>query len=61
MSVETKAQLVSFQFCEAELQRVQVQAPVLQTGRLAYSKVLKAALPVMQDSVLVDDKSTPAH
>jgi len=35
LSVEAKAQLVSFQFCEAELQRMQAQAAVLQTGRLA--------------------------
>ena len=35
LSVEAKAQLLSFQFCEAELQRMQAQAAVLQTGRLA--------------------------
>tara|TARA_B110000503_G_scaffold126054_1_gene194268 strand:+ start:1076 stop:1270 length:195 start_codon:yes stop_codon:yes gene_type:complete len=50
LSVEAKAQLVSFQFCEAELQRMQPQAAVLQT-----------ALPVKQDPLLLDYKSTLAH
>jgi hypothetical protein len=61
LSTEAKAQLQSLQFCDAELARLQAQAAVLQTARMAYSKVLKAALPVTQDSVLVDDKSTLAH
>jgi len=50
LSVEAKAQLVSFQFCEAELQRMQAQAAVLQT-----------ALPVKQDPLLLNYKSTLAH
>jgi hypothetical protein len=36
LSDETKAQLVSLQFCDAELQRLQAQAAVLQTARVAY-------------------------
>ncbi|NMM36113.1 MAG: hypothetical protein HHJ09_01185 [Glaciimonas sp.] len=45
LSDEAKAQLASLQFVDAELLRVQAQAAVLQTARLAYSKALQAALP----------------
>ena len=45
LSIEAKAQLQSLQFCDAELQRLQAQAAVLQTARLAYSKALNEALP----------------
>jgi hypothetical protein len=62
LSAEAKAQLQSLQFCDAELARLQAQAAVLHTARMAYSKGLKAALPVTQDTpVLIDDKSTQAH
>jgi hypothetical protein len=61
LSAEAKAQLQSLQFCDAELARVQAQAAVLQTARMAYSTALKAALPVTYDTVLVDDSSTQAH
>ena len=61
LSDEAKAQLQSLQFCDAELARLQAQAAVLQTARAAYSTALKAALPVTQDTVLVDDKSTLTH
>ena len=46
LSEEVKAQLVSLQFCDAELQRLQAQAAVLQTARVAYGNALKATLPV---------------
>ncbi len=46
LSEEVKAQLVSLQFCDAELQRLQAQAAVLQTARVAYGNALKALLPV---------------
>ncbi len=46
LSDEVKAQLVSLQFCDAELQRLQAQAAVLQTARVAYGNALKATLPV---------------
>lgn len=42
---EAKAQLQSLQFCDAELARLQAQAAVLQTARVAYAKALQAALP----------------
>ena len=45
LSNDAKAQLVSIQFCEQELQRLQAQAAALQTARQAYAKALQAALP----------------
>ena len=45
LSNEAKAQLVSLQFCDQELQRLQAQAAAYQTARQAYAKALQAALP----------------
>jgi hypothetical protein len=45
LSDEAKQQLQSLQYCDAELARLQAQAAVLQTARVAYSKALQAALP----------------
>ena len=45
LSPEAKAQLQSLQFCDAELARLQAQASIIQTARMAYSKALQAALP----------------
>ena len=45
LSDEAKAQLVSLQFCDQELQRLQAQAAAYQTARQAYAKALQAALP----------------
>ena len=47
LSDEAKAQLVSLQFCDQELQRLQAQAAAIQTARLAYAKALQSALPAM--------------
>ncbi|MCX7105169.1 MAG: DUF6447 family protein [Methylococcales bacterium] len=44
LSEEAKAQLISIQFVDQELQRVNAQAAVLQTARVAYSKALNEAL-----------------
>ncbi len=44
-SDEAKAQLVSLQFCDQELARLQAQAAAYQTARLAYANALKQALP----------------
>jgi hypothetical protein len=55
LSDEAKAQLVSLQFCDAELQRLQAQAAVLQTARGAYSKSLQAALPSQLEQALADE------
>ena len=45
LSDEAKAQLVSLQFCDQELARLQSQAAAYQTARMAYAKALQAALP----------------
>jgi cell division protein ZapA (FtsZ GTPase activity inhibitor) len=45
LSDEAKNQLVSLQFVDAELQRLNAHAAVLQTARVAYVNALKAALP----------------
>ena len=47
LSDEAKAQLSSLQFVDAELARLNAQAAVLQTARMAYANALKAALPVL--------------
>ena len=50
LSDEAKAQLVSLQFCDQELQRLQAQAAAIQTARMAYAKALQSALPAMPTS-----------
>jgi len=45
LSDDAKAQLASLQFVDAELQRLNSKAAVLQTARMAYSKALSEALP----------------
>jgi len=44
LSDEAKAQLISLQFCDQELARLQAQAAALQTARHAYAKALRATL-----------------
>ena len=44
LSDDAKAQLVSLQFCEQELQRLQAQAAAYQTARQAYANALKISL-----------------
>jgi hypothetical protein len=52
LSNEAKAQLVSLQFCDQELQRLQAQAAAIQTARIAYAKALNEALtPLMGDKI----------
>ena len=50
LSSEAKAQLASIQFVDNELARLQAQAAALQTARMAYSKALQEALPVLGGS-----------
>jgi hypothetical protein len=50
-SDDAKAQLVSLQFCDQELARLQAQAAALQTARNAYAKALQASLPAMPTGV----------
>jgi hypothetical protein len=45
LSDEAKAQLISLQFCDQELARLQAQSAAYQTARMAYAKALQAALP----------------
>ena len=47
LSDDAKAQLVSLQFCDQELQRLQAQAAAIQTARMAYANALQSALPAM--------------
>jgi len=44
LSAEAKNQLQSIQFVDAELARLNGQAAVLQTARVAYANALKQAL-----------------
>ncbi len=44
LSDKAKAQLSSMQFVDSELARLQAQASVLQTARMAYSKALQDEL-----------------
>ena len=44
LSDEAKGQIVSIQFVDAELARLQAQAAALQTARIAYSKELQKHL-----------------
>ena len=46
LSDDAKSQLVSMQFCDQELARLQAQTAAMQTARMAYAKALQAALPV---------------
>ena len=46
LSDDAKAQLISLQFCDQELARLQAQAAAMQTARMAYAKALQAALPM---------------
>lgn len=45
LSDDAKAQLLSLQFVDNELQRLQATGAALQTARMAYANALKAALP----------------
>ena len=47
LSDDAKAQLISLQFCDQELQRLQAQSAAYQTARIAYAKALQSALPAM--------------
>ncbi|HIJ80746.1 MAG TPA: hypothetical protein HPP76_03445 [Desulfuromonadales bacterium] len=60
LSSAAKQQLVSLQFVDAELQRMNAQIAILQTARIAYANALKEALPKPVDmSELVLGDVTP--
>ena len=52
LSNEAKEQLASLQFVDNELQRLNAQAAVLQTSRMAYANALKELLPPVQGDLL---------
>lgn len=43
------------QFCDQELQRLQAQAAVLQTARIAYAKALNESLPSQLEQAQADE------
>ena len=51
-SAEAKNQLTSIQFVDSELARLNAQAAVLQTARIAYANALKEALANRADTVI---------
>ena len=53
LSEEARAQLMSLQFVEQELARLQLQMAALQTARNAYASALKAHLPPGSEKVQV--------
>ena len=50
LSEEAKAQLSSLQFCELELQRLQVKTAAYQTAKMNYARVLKEELEKSESS-----------
>ena len=50
LSNDAKAQLISLQFADAEIQRLQAQLAAFQTARNAYANALNQLLPTVPDS-----------
>jgi hypothetical protein len=44
---EAKSQIINIQFIDSEINRLEAQIAVFQTARIAYSKALKEALPII--------------
>lgn len=51
LSEEVKANLVSMQFADAEIQRQQALLATLQTARNAYAQVVNQGLPAPSDGM----------
>ena len=51
LSKEARAQLVSLQFVEQEITRLQLQMAALQTARNAYGSALKDQLPAASEKI----------
>lgn len=49
LSDDAKSQIMSIQFVDQELARLEAQAAALQTARMAYANALKAALPKAEE------------
>lgn len=45
LSAEARAQLISLQATDAEIQRLRIQLAISQTARAAYARVLQELLP----------------
>lgn len=58
LSDEVKAQLMSLQFCDAELQRYQALAAATQTARMAYANALRELLEKNEATSCSDDNSS---
>ena len=50
LSDDAKNQLVSLQYVDGELQKLNAQAAVLQTARIAYAQALRFSIPTMRKS-----------
>ena len=51
LSEEARAQLMSLQFVEQEIARLQLQMAALQTARNAYASALKGQLPAASEKI----------
>jgi hypothetical protein len=49
LSDEAKAQLVSLQFCDMQLQRLQAEVAAMQTARMQYARALQEELQKPQN------------
>ena len=58
ISEEAKAQLGSLQFCELELQRLQVETAAYQTAKMAYARALKEAIESSSSGTIKHTSST---
>lgn len=45
LSEMAKAEILSLQFCDAEIQRLEAKLAMAKTARIAYANALKIALP----------------
>jgi hypothetical protein len=54
LTEEAKAQLLSLQFVDQELQRLQAQTAAYQTARIAYAKALNEALPLIGGGDIIE-------
>jgi hypothetical protein len=58
LSDEAKAQLVSLQFCDMELQRLQAEAASFQTARMQYARALQEELQKSENSTKASGTSS---
>lgn len=51
LSDEAKANLMSIQFVEAEIERLKNKMAVLQTAKISYARELQSKLPMQGDTI----------